>query len=278
MKMRFRQFLGEPMLHFVLIGLALFAIHRQLSPSASGGSRIVVTQGVIDDLAVQHEARWGRPPSRSELASLVESYVRDEILYREGVALGLDRDDPVVKRRVRQKLEVMAEEDTPVGVPTDAELSAYLAANAGRFTRPAVVSFEQVFIGSSATSARVELAALTRAAGPDFDPRSLSKPSILPPTMTATPSDLVARDFGVAFAAALEKVPVGEWIGPVGSAFGAHFVRVVERTPAVVPALPEVRDAVVREWESERRQRARNDNYRRLRSSYVVEIEDGTVR
>jgi hypothetical protein len=164
---------------------------------------------------------------------LVESYVRDEILHREGVTLGLDRDDPVIKRRVRQKLEVMAEEETSAGVPTDVELSAYLAENSARFTQPAILSFEQVFLGAPAPG---------------------------------------ARDFGSKFATALEHAArrVGR---PIDSAFGAHLVRVVERTPAVVPPLSAVRDAAVREWENERRHRARNDSYRKPRSTYDVVIE-----
>jgi hypothetical protein len=272
--MRLRTLLAEPMLHFVVMGILLFAIHRHMAPVGSGGNRIVVTQGIVADLAAQHEARWGRPPTRPELASLVESYVRDEILYREGVTLGLDRDDPVVKRRVRQKLEVMAEEETSAGAPSDAELSAYLAANASRFTRPAILTFEQVFLGSSAAGGSVERVALRQDLGRrGFDPTALRKPSLLPSEMTSTPTDLIARDFGAKFATALEQVPVGEWAGPIDSAFGAHFVRVLERAPAVVPALSDIRDAVVREWENERRQRARNDNYRRLRSRYDVDID-----
>jgi hypothetical protein len=107
--MRTRILLGEPMLHFLLIGIALFGAYRWVSPGDSGGRRIVITQGMVDDLITQHVAARGREPSTTELNHLVESYVRDEILYGEGVRLGLDRDDIVVKRRVRQKIEMIAE-------------------------------------------------------------------------------------------------------------------------------------------------------------------------
>jgi hypothetical protein len=242
--MRIRKLLGEPMLHFLLIGIALFGAYRWVAPGDSGGRRIVITQGVIDDLVTQHLAARGREPSTTELNHLIESYVRDEILYREGVRLGLERDDIVVKRRVRQKIEVMAEEEAATGTPTDAELSAYLAAHQARFVQPAVFTFEQV-----------------------------GKSLLLPQRMTRTPADLVARDFGASFAAALENVPVGEWVGPIDSSFGAHYVRVSDRTPAVAPQLTAVRDQVVREWENERRQRARNDAYSKMRGEYQVSIE-----
>jgi hypothetical protein len=243
---RIRRLLCEPLLHFLVIGVALFAAYRWRNPDEFMRQRIVITQAVEDDLVTQHRAARGRDPSAAELNHLIESYVRDEILYREGVALGLDRDDIVVKRRVRQKIEVMAEEEA-ARAPTAADLSAYLAANQARFVQPAILTFEQV-----------------------------GKPSLLPQRMTQTPADLVARDFGPSFAAALEKVPVGKWVGPVDSSFGPHYVRVSDRRPAVVPTLAEVRDQVVREWESERRQRARNEAYARMRRGYDVTIDAGT--
>src|SRR5512143_439772 len=144
--MRIRRILGEPMLHFLLIGVALFAIYNRL-PGRSGVDRIVVTEGVVDDLVTQHVAARGRAPSPGELRHLVDAWVRDEVLYREGVTRGLDRDDLVVKRRVRQKVEVMAEEDASTAAPSDADLTAYLSAHQARFVQPAVLSFEQIFVG-----------------------------------------------------------------------------------------------------------------------------------
>jgi len=273
--MRARAILAEPMLHFVVIGIALFAAYGWLAPGNSSGRRIVITQGVIDDLVTQHVAAKGREPSATELSSLIESYVREEILYREGVKLGLERDDIVVKRRVRQKVEIMAEEDASTQAPTDAELSAYLAANPARFVQPAVLTFDQVFIGevTSGPSVMRAVATTREALRKGADPEALGQPTLLPHRMTQTPADLVAREFGDAFAAALVAAPVGQWVGPIDSSFGAHYVRVSDRTPAVAPPLAAVRDQVVREWENERRQRARNDAYTKMRGEYQVTIE-----
>jgi len=263
------------MLHFVLIGIALFAAYQWRAPADSDGSRIVVTQGVVDDLVTQHVAAKGREPSSAELNHLVESYVRDEILYREGVKLGLDRDDLVVKRRVRQKIELIAEEEASTQAPTDAELSAYLAANPARFLQPAVVTFDQVFLGEPTRGpAVVPAVSVTREAlRKGADPQELGKPTLLPSRMTQTAADLVARDFGDVFAAALVKAPIGEWTGPIDSSFGSHYVRVSDRTPAAAPALAAVREQVAREWENERRQRARADAYARMRGEYEVSLE-----
>src|SRR5687768_7415880 len=103
-----RRLLQEPLLHFLLIGIALFVGYEKLAAPDLAGKRIVVSEAMVDQMAREHEGRWTRKPSEEELRGLVESYVRDEILYREGLALGLDRDDALIKRRVRQKFEVMA--------------------------------------------------------------------------------------------------------------------------------------------------------------------------
>ena len=273
--MRIRTLLSEPMLHFLLIGIALFGVYRWVSPGDSGGRRIVITQGVVNDLVTQHVAARGREPSTTELNHLIESYVRDEILYREGVRLGLERDDIVVKRRVRQKIEMIAEEDASTRAPTDADLSAYLTANQARFVQPAILTFEQVFLGLPTSGPGVVHAVAVTREGlqSGTDPEKLGKRTLLPYRMTLTPADLVARDFGASFAAALETVPVGEWVGPIDSSFGAHYVRVSNRTPAGTPQLTAVRDQVVREWENERRQRARNDFYTKMRGEYQVGFE-----
>src|SRR3954468_16777262 len=180
--MRIRAVLGEPMLHFLLIGIVLFGVYRWVSPGDSGRRRIVITQGVVNDLLTQHVAARGREPSTTELNHLVESYVRDEILYREGVRLGLERDDIVVKRRVRQKIEMIAEEDASTRAPTDADLSAYLAANRARFVQPARLTFEQVFLGPpTAGSVVVHAVAVTREALRNgIDSATLGRPTLLP--------------------------------------------------------------------------------------------------
>ena len=273
--MRIRKLLGEPMLHFLLIGIALFVAYRWMAPGDAAGHRIVITQGVVDDLVTQHVAARGREPSGTELNHLIESYVRDEILYREGARLGLERDDIVVKRRVRQKIEMIAEEDASTDAPTDADLSAYLVANQARFVQPAILTFDQVFLGPSTTGPGVvrAVAVTHQALRNGTDPATLGTPTLLPHRMMRTPADLVARQFGASFATALENVPVDEWAGPIDSSFGAHYVRVSDRTPAVAPQLAAVRGQVLREWENERRQRARNESYARMRAGYVVSIE-----
>jgi hypothetical protein len=274
--MKLSRLAREPMVHFAIIGIALFVVHGRMTARDSEGKRIVVTQAIVEDIERQFEATWSRAPTATELPRLVDAYVRDEILYREGLALGLDRDDPVIKRRVRQKLEVMAEEDAAEAEPSDAELSAFLAANSARFERPAVLSFAQVFLGDLAPgpdrdrAVTEALAALERGSAPE----SVGRPTLLPIHADAVAADLVARDFDQPFSEALEQLlPLGEWAGPVPSSYGQHLVLVTARTPAAVPALESVRAEVMREWEHERRERSLETRFAALRATYDVRIE-----
>lgn len=275
--MRVDRLLREPILHFLLIGVALFVGYGFVSRDRSEGDRIVVSRAVVDDLARQYSARWNRPPDDDELARLVEAHVRDEVMYREGVALGLDRDDPVIKRRVRQKLELIAEEALAADAPTDAQLAAFMEAHAERFRRPPRLSFEQVLLEAGLPEARIDaaVAAVLEALGRGADPSTLGAATLLPGRVDGLALDLVARDFGAGFAQRLQALPRGQWSGPVRSGFGVHMVRVTGLVPAELPPLDAVRTTVVREWELDRRQRSAEDAYRRMRARYAVTVEPG---
>jgi hypothetical protein len=270
-----RQFLREPLAHFVLIGLALFLLHGWVAPADEAGRRIVVNQARVDDMAREYRAQLGRSPAPEELKSLVDTYVHDEILYREGMAQGLGRDDPVIRRRILQKYEIILEEESGQGAPSDADLSAYLKAHPAEFERPATVTFDQVFFDASGSPAEGEqrFEAARRAALRGADPAGLGQDSMLPRHVETTPLDRVAQDFGPAFAAGLAEAPVGRWIGPLPSSYGAHLVRVAARTPPSLPPLDEVRAAVAREWEGDRRRRALAATYDKLRGDYDVAVK-----
>jgi hypothetical protein len=267
--------LREPLLHFLAIGLLLFVLFGKVTPRSDEGTRITVDRTAIAALASQFQAIWSRPPTRDELQGLVDGHVRDEILYREGVALGLLKDDPVIKRRVRQKLEVLIEEEGEAGAPGDVELGAYLRDNAEKFRMPPILSFDQVLFdptdyGDDLDAAlKTSLAALNGGAAPE----SQGKSSMLPMHVEDLPLDRVVRDFGEDFGNALDTAPVGQWLGPIHSGFGVHLVRIGERKPGYLPALDEARQAVTREWESDRRKATSEANYARLRQQYDVVIE-----
>lgn len=269
-----KRLLREPLVHFLGIGLLLFGLYALVAPADTGGDRIVITEATITDLKASHAKLWGRPPTDAELKGLIEARVSDEILYREGLAMGLDRNDAVIKRRVRQKYELIAEEEDSAA-PTEADLEAFLKANPDRFRAPPVVRFTQVMVPleGPAANVEVEVARLKAQLEAGADPASAGKPTLLPDRVDRMALDLVARDFGEGFAAALVDPPLNRWVGPVQSAYGVHLVRVDARTLAAVPPLSDVRAEVQREWENDRRLKARDARLAELRGRYTVEVE-----
>ena len=271
--MNLRRILREPLLHFLLIGAALFIYYGHHAPGGGDDRRIIVTQQQVDDLAQQFRLTWSRPPTGAELRSLVDAYVHDEVLYREGMAAGLGREDTVIKRRVRQKIEVMAEEDSARNTASDVDLEAYLKAHPEKFVRPAVVSFEQLYFGTPTSGTVAQIAEAKAALAAGKEPAGLGRPTMLPRRIDSQDIDIVGRDFGAEFAAALATLPVGQWSGPVPSGFGVHLVRVAAWTPPASPGLAQIRPAVQREWENERRHSALDTSYQRMRANYDVVIQ-----
>lgn len=261
-----------------MLGAAIFAGYHLVAPAASDRAEIVVTADRSASLAAQFSGMHaGRPPSEAQLRALIDAYVRDEMLYREGLALGLDRDDPVVRNRVRQKAAMLSD-DAMAAEPTDADLEAYLRAHQGEFDIPARVSFEQVYFDPGkhqqdvARALRAARAALDRGARAD----SLGDPTLLPATMTeALPADIAAV-FGKSFGTDFGKLDGSRWEGPVRSAFGVHLVRISWRGAPTPATLADARDVLAREWSREHAVQARERLYRELARRYPVRIEPYT--
>jgi hypothetical protein len=267
----------EPLLHFLVLGAVLFWLAGALGDPAQGRrDRIVLSAGDVEQIAAGFERTWQRPPTQAELAGLLEDRVREEIFYREALALGLDRDDTIVRRRMRQKMEFLSE-DLAALEPGDADLEAWLAANPDAFRQEPRVAFRQIYLSRDRRGASVQgdaerLVAELRAQDGTVDLATRGDPLPLPAESDGLSASEASRLFGAAFAARLLELEPGRWEGPVESAYGLHAVFVRERVPGRDPALAEVRDAVAREWQAERRRQAREDSYRALRSRYEVEI------
>jgi len=269
----------EPLVHFLAIGLLLFLVFKVVgSDRSADDSEIVVSEGVVANLVQQFSGVWQRPPTQTELQGLIDNWIREEVLYREGMELGLDRDDPVIRRRVRQKVDVIAEESRPSQAPTDVELVAWLQKHPDRYARPAMLSFEQAMVDPTRHPDDLEKATiqLQRRLERGADPQDVSDSRLLPTRIANQPEDLVARDFGEEFIIALRRLPTGAaWQGPVRSGFGLHFVKITHRIPGRAPTLEEVRADLARDVEQDRRERSANAFYEEARSNYEVRIEAG---
>jgi hypothetical protein len=276
-----RSFIREPLVQFLLLGAALFLIDAWLRPAAApaASTEIVVSEARIRNLAQNFRRTWQRPPTAEELDGLVQTHVREEVLYREALALGLDRDDAIIRRRLQQKVEFISEEAAALAKPTDAELDAYLKAHADAFRTEPRATFVQVYLdphkreATLAADAKRLLDALGRA-GTAPELASLGdRLSLLEPRYDDASQAEVARLFGSEFAEALVTQPVGKWVGPIASGYGVHLVRVDALRPGGMPALADVRPLVEREWANARRQAFGKAFYEKLRARYTVKVQ-----
>jgi len=274
-----KRLLREPLFHFLLAGIALFLLYDVIRGGESDAPReIVITEARVEALAENFATVWMRPPTPQEIKGLVDDYVAEEIFYREGVAMGLDQDDTVIRRRLRQKMEFIAEDAATAIEPGDEQLQAYLAQHAAKFVSPTEVTFVQVYLNTErrGDSARADaeklLAELQAGRGPG-NPVDAGDPTLLPAGMQAASPQAIANAFGNDFATAIEEAPVGQWSGPLQSGFGLHLVRVDERVAGALPAFEEIRPIVLREWQSEQRTESNERFLDGLRAKYEVRIE-----
>jgi len=271
-----RRILKEPLLHFALLGVGLFALYRLTAGDAPPASEeIVVDEARIAALAQNFERSWRRPPSVDEVDGLVESYVRDEVLYREGLARGLDRDDSVIRSRVLLKMEVLGE--LPETEPTDLDVQEWFDANAERYATPARYHVGQIFFDPIRRGSHLDNdigAALHDLQGDAaLDPAAFGDATLLPAALGGVTRMDVASQYGEEVAAALSNAPPGRWFGPVSSSYGRHLLLVDVREPAHAATLEDVRDAVERDLLAERALGARDALYARLRERYTIRVE-----
>ncbi len=266
-------------MHFLLLGAALFAAFEWMSgDSVREPGRIVVTQGRIESLAIGFTRTWQRPPTESELQGLVREYIREEVCTREAVALGLDRDDSVIRRRLRQKLEFVTEDLAAQGEPTEEDLRAYLKAHASSFHVEQRFTFQHVYLnpiqrGEYLARDVAQLLEQLRQAGGNDDVSAVGDPFLLDHRFDAMPTSEALKLFGEKFASALSRLAPGQWQGPVESGYGVHLVFISERSEEHTPTLEEVRDAVRRDWANARRTEANEKFYETLLKRYSVTIE-----
>jgi parvulin-like peptidyl-prolyl isomerase len=274
-----KKWLREPLLHFLLFGGLLFLLYGLQNPGVDDNSdRIVITEADIDRLIALWERRWQRPPTQLELEGLIEQQIREEVLYREALAMGLDQNDTIVRRRLAQKVEFISADLAAQAEPTEADLAEYLAAHADKFEVPGRISFVHVYLNADKRGARVQedaqrlLEELTRA-NSDVDIMAAGDPFMLGQEHEQLTEQGVARLLGNDFAGQLFGLPVGAWQGPVASGYGLHLVRIDSKSSARQPQLDAVRDRVRDEWLSEQRRTLDEAFYSELRKRYEITVE-----
>ena len=270
--------LKEPLLHFVLLGAALFVLFAALrsEDEEAAPNTVFVSAARIRHLTDIFSKTWQRPPTSSELDGLIEEHIREEILYREALALGLDQDDTIIRRRMRQKLEFVTEDVAEMAVPDDDLLREYLEKNSASYRLDDVHTFRHVYFNLDKRGERAEKDAretLARLKKGEEKWEELGDRFLLPLSFERSPRHRVAANFGEAFAKKLSEIEPGPWTGPIRSGYGLHLVKILERVEGRLPKLAEVRDAVARDWMAERRRNTRDQVYDKLREQYTIEIE-----
>ncbi len=271
--------LREPLLHFLAIGGLIFVLFAAMSePGPEPADTIVVGPERIERLARGFQAVWRRPPTDDELRAIIDDFVREEIYYRVALALGLDRNDTIVRRRLRQKMEFLTDSGTNLLEPTAGELEAYLAANEQTFRLGPRLAFEQIYLGETPDPESITRSLSALRSDPVTGPSTLGQRTLLPAQLGLSPPNAIDGVFGKGFFELLAELPPGVWAGPVASAYGVHLVRILDSLPARTPPLEEIRDNVLRDWKAAKARELRELHYARLREHYVVEIRRGGAR
>ncbi|WP_114521427.1 peptidylprolyl isomerase [Altererythrobacter sp. ZODW24] len=259
----------EPLVHFLFGGLLLFAFFAWRGEDVDPASRSIdISREQQARIALQFERTMQRAPTDGELDALVDQYVREEVLYREALRLGLNNDDAVVRKRMAQKMDYLAASRAETQQPSDATLQAWLDEHPARFAPDSRFSFDQLWFAEKSAADAAKARLDTEGRWQDLGER-ISLPSSLD---AASRSDVTAR-FGSEFAANLEGGAKDEWIGPVRSGFGFHLVRLRDATNGPVPPLAEIRDRVENDWRAETMAKRRGEAFAILRDAYDVTLE-----
>ena len=273
--------LKEPLVQFLLIGACIYTAYALFGApdSAAEEQTIYISEARISSLSIAWEKRWNRPPTEDELVGLVRAYLREDILYREALAMGLDVDDHIIRRRLAQKLEFLTNDLVQLQEPAEGELEAFFAKNIEQFESPDLITFVQVFFNpdkrgdATLGDAAATLERLQAESEPP--PTTLEAGDrLLLSNFYANASEFdIRRSMGSGFAEAVMALEPGKWHGPVLSGFGTHLVYVFEFTQAPPPELDDVRDAVMPEWQRAETEQFNIEFLDSLKARYEVVIE-----
>lgn len=285
-----KRLLREPLVHFLLIGAVLFGVYSFTQagrPASASSKEIQLTVDELSQLALLFQSQWRREPTPEEFSRLVENKVQNEVLYREALAMGLDREDEIVKRRMAQKMRFLAEDVAAAREPTTAELRTWYEKNSASFAQPPRLSFRHLYFSPDRRGARARddaAKALAALAGQPEDAKiagSLADPFMFQDYYRDRAPEYLAKEFGPQFALAVAKLEAGSWQGPIESGFGWHLLFVDTVIPGRVPAFEEIELDVKSAWLAEQKAKAWEKAYQEIRAEYRVLLpasrEDASV-
>jgi peptidyl-prolyl cis-trans isomerase C len=269
-----RAALKEPLVHFLLAGLALFLFFAWRGDAVDPESRtITITEEQVERLAANWTQTWQRPPSQTEIDGLIRDFVKEEIYYREGLRLGLEQDDPIVRRRIRSKMEFLAISELENEAPGDATLQALLDKNPQAYAAEASYSFDQIYLAAQdEAAARRRATQILASVNNGTDWQTQGDAISLPRSPDNVDRARIASDFGDEFAAALASIKQGQWTGPIASGFGLHLVRIRAVRASTKPTLADVRQKLENDWRAKTAKDREAKAYQTLLDSYTIKI------
>ena len=274
--------LREPLVHFMFIGAMIYLLYGIFAEPVPEDTdkTIVVSAGEIEWMQTAWEKRWNRPPTDAEFDGLIQQYIRETVLYREALTMGLNKHDQVIRRRLAQKLEFLAKDLVALTPPTDEELQMYFAEHQDRYQEPVLYTFTQVFIDpdkrGDTTLARAEAVKVALIAEGEAinDAGALGDDFMLQNYYPEKDQVEIQKLFGSGFTESLVELTPGQWHGPVLSGYGVHLVYVSNISEPPAPVFTEVRERVEQDWKMEKGEELNEQFYASLRDRYTIVIEE----
>lgn len=268
-----QRFLKEPLLHFIAIGGLFFLLYSVIDDAGTTSiDTILISPERISQLTTEYKGVWNRMPTDEELDNLIKEEIRSEVYYRDALALGLDKNDAVVRRRLRQKMEFLTDTGSYLQQPSPGELGAYFTANKQDYRSEPRLAFEQIYLGKTPSNDTVSHSLETLRSQPAKDPNTVGQRTLLPAQLKLSRPDAIDSVFGKGFYRQITQLEPGVWAGPVTSVYGTHLIRTLDDLPAHMPPLEEVRAAVLKHWQTAKAKENRAQDYAKRLSHYIVEI------
>jgi hypothetical protein len=263
-----KRIIREPLVQFLTIGALLFFLYGLISTEKSR-NEIVVDTNLINELAAKWELKRNRQPSLQELKGLVKQYIEQEVLYREALEMNLDHNDEIVKRRLAQKMEFLSDGLAESLQPTEEMLITYYEENRENYKKLPIYTLEQVYFSEVK---RVNVFEDAKSALKSENPEELGDNISLSSQYTTVSALKIARDYGSAFATALDSLPIGEWTGPIYSGFGVHIIYIKEKKPAGYFTFNEVAEKVNVDYNYEASNDFKKELIASLLKNYTINI------
>ena len=271
----FKKLLHEPLVHFLVLGALIFFLYNYLNGSQDSNNEITITQPQIEQMIYRWQKKHMRAPSDTELQEMIDKEVYTEILYREALKMGLDKEDYIVRRRMAQKMEFLSTDLSDITEPTEAELKNYLNAHEEMFQKPGKVSFQQIYINPNQEpqALKSRLDAIQDAIDANESIAQMGDAFMLPlENHDLEPSEVI-RLFGKEFEHKLSTLPEHQYLGPIVSGYGLHFVYVKERQKGATAEFESVKTLVKQAWLNDKEAADKAAFYKALKKSYDIKIE-----